>query len=145
MESLWWIHVWILYYHVGYQGDARSPNQEMLYQALFPGELNARFSQFSVRLDYRVLPASFRRTGYEVESMHQELLIAYEQSEKSLSQQPPAYTAPLEYLHSIFTECLTAAIDCSTDVTLFVPTAKREQEEEAPALETRVKKLTKLK
>lgn len=145
MESLWWIHVWILYCHVGQKGDRRSPSQEMLYQALFPGGLNACFSQFSVRLDYCVLPASFRCAGYEVESMHQELLIAYEESERSLPQQPPAYTAPLEYLHSVFTECLTTAIDCSTDVTLFVPTAKREQEEEDPALETRVKKLAKLK
>ncbi|KAI6016909.1 hypothetical protein BKA83DRAFT_4329447 [Pisolithus microcarpus] len=126
MESLWWIATWTLYYHVDQQGSRPSPEQITQFHELFPGRLKGRFDVFFDDLDYEVLPASFHDAGDEVEFMHQEIMVAYTESEKSM---PPAYTNPLEKLHSVFTACLASAFAASENIEIFSPNAKRQRED----------------
>ncbi|KAI5993502.1 hypothetical protein EDD15DRAFT_2529998 [Pisolithus albus] len=126
MESLWWIATWTLYYHVDQRGSRPSPEQITQFHDLFPGRLRGRFDVFVDDLDYGVLPASFRDAGYEVEFMHQEIMVAYTESEKSI---PPTYTNPLEKLHSDFTHCLASAFAASENIEIFSPNAKRQRED----------------
>ncbi|KAI5984943.1 hypothetical protein EDD15DRAFT_2532928 [Pisolithus albus] len=126
MESLWWIATWTLYYHVDQRGSRPSPEQITQFHDLFPGRLRGRFHVFVDDLDYGVLPASFRDAGYEVEFMHQEIMVAYTESEKSI---PPTYTNPLEKLHSDFTHCLASAFAASENIEIFSPNAKRQRED----------------
>ncbi|KAI5993486.1 hypothetical protein EDD15DRAFT_896360 [Pisolithus albus] len=132
MESLWWIATWTLYYHVDQRGSRPSSEQITQFYELFPGLLDTRFSTFSTPLQYNVLPASFHDAGYEVEFMHQEIMVAYTESEKSM---PPAYTNPLEKLQSCFTECLASAYAASENIEIFSPNAKRQRED--PPSDTR--------
>ncbi|KAI5993501.1 hypothetical protein EDD15DRAFT_897434 [Pisolithus albus] len=128
MESLWWIATWTLYYHVDQKGGRPSSEQITQFHKLFPGRLDSasRTNAFLVPLKCKVLPASFHRAGYEVEFMHQEIMAAYTESEKSM---PTTYTNPLEKLHSDFTDCLAFAFAASKNIEIFSPNAKQQRED----------------
>ncbi|KAI6111273.1 hypothetical protein F5141DRAFT_1214773 [Pisolithus sp. B1] len=96
------------------------------FHKLFPGRLDERFSTFSAPLDYEVLPIPFHPTGHAIEYMHQEILVAYTESEKEM---PPTYANPLEQLHSIFADCLTSAVEHSRTASLFSPPAEQRQQD----------------
>ncbi|KAI5993565.1 hypothetical protein EDD15DRAFT_905565 [Pisolithus albus] len=130
MESLWWTATWTLYYHIDQEGGRPSSEQIAQFHELFPGRLeSSRFMTFSLELDYEVLPASFHDAGYEVEFMHQAIMVAYIESEKRM---PPAYANPLEKLNAIFTDHLTSAVTHSRGISSSSPTAKRPQADPTP-------------
>ncbi|KAI5993487.1 hypothetical protein EDD15DRAFT_896386 [Pisolithus albus] len=128
MESLWWIATWTLYYPVDQKGSRPSSEQITQFRELFPGRFQSalRRDAFSNALDYEVLPTSFHRAADEVEFLHQEILVAYADSEKSM---PPTYINPLEKLHSHFTDCLAYASAVSKNIEIFSPYAKRQRED----------------
>ncbi|KAI5993479.1 hypothetical protein EDD15DRAFT_2576126 [Pisolithus albus] len=134
MESLWWIATWTLYYHVDEQGGRPSSGQITEFYELFPIRLDSasRTNAFLTPLDYEVLPASFQRAGLEVEYMRQRIRRAYTASEEEL---PPVYSNPLKRLQSTFTNHLTSIVADSTDIRIFSPHAKRQQED--PMSDTR--------
>ncbi|KAI6046783.1 hypothetical protein EDC04DRAFT_1249500 [Pisolithus marmoratus] len=140
MESIWWIQVWILYYHVDRQGGQPSSEQTKCFHKLFPAWLDPRIEALLGYMKIHALPTSFQRVAPSVASMHVELRKAYFVSEKSL---PPAYTDALADLHSVFTEHLALAVNLSRGVLLFGPSAKCSQHEDASG-ETRDRKLPKL-
>ncbi|KAI5981469.1 hypothetical protein EDC04DRAFT_2916514 [Pisolithus marmoratus] len=144
MESIWWIPTWVLYYHVDQDGSQVSTSQLAWFNDLFPGRLNSRFSTFSARMVYQVLPTPFHRAAHEIEIMHQKLIKAYTNSEKEMPPaKEPAYTEPLENLHSSFTQYFTSAVEYSRGVSLFRPMVKRLHQED-PLLETRDNKQPKV-
>ncbi|KAI5993480.1 hypothetical protein EDD15DRAFT_895360 [Pisolithus albus] len=127
MESLWWIAAWTLYYHVDQEGSRPSSEQITQFHKLFPGRLpSARFATFYTPLDYEMLPASFQRAGRLVNYMRREIKRAYSESEEEL---PPLYSNPLERLQSTFANHLTSIVADSTDIRIFSPHAKRQQED----------------
>ncbi|KAI6111275.1 hypothetical protein F5141DRAFT_1046996 [Pisolithus sp. B1] len=146
MESLWWIATWTLYHHVDQEAGRPSTEQIDAFHKLFPGRLQARGYAFFTRLNFRVLPASFHNAAQDVENMHQDLMVAYAESETTM---PPAYPKPLATLHPIFAECFTSAVEHSKTVSLFSPTAELRQEDssakrqqEDPTPDPREKKQT---
>ncbi|KAI5993508.1 hypothetical protein EDD15DRAFT_899602 [Pisolithus albus] len=128
MESLWWIATWTLFYHVDQKGGRPSSEQITQFHELFPRRLEsmARIRAIRGPLMYEALPVPFHDAGLVVEFMRQEIKTAYIESEKKL---PPDYTNPLERLHSAFTNHLTSAVAKSTDIEIFSPNAKRQQED----------------
>ncbi|KAI6038241.1 hypothetical protein EDC04DRAFT_3113831 [Pisolithus marmoratus] len=144
MESIWWIPTWVLYYHVDQDGSQPSSGQSTWFTDYFPGRHISRTNAFLAHMDYEVLPASFHRAAHEVEDMHQELVTAYFNSEKEMPPvEEPAYTEPLENLHSLFTQYFKSAAEYSRGCSLFRPTVKRPHQED-PLLETRDNKQPKL-
>ncbi|KAI6000173.1 hypothetical protein F5J12DRAFT_951389 [Pisolithus orientalis] len=111
MESLWWIQMCILYYHVDQPHGQWSSKQEDYSKDLFPRQLKVHFYEFSNNLDLHILPPHFKPAGRQVAMMHGELKLAYIESEKCLPQEPLAYVAPLEGLHTIFREHLVTAVE----------------------------------
>ncbi|KAI5993473.1 hypothetical protein EDD15DRAFT_895236 [Pisolithus albus] len=134
MESLWWIATWTLYYHPDQKGSRPSSEQITELYQLFPGRLDSasRRDAFLTPLDYGVLPASFQRAGRLVNYMRREIKGAYTESEEEL---PPLYSNPLKRLQSTFTDHLTSIVADSTDIRIFSPNAKRQQED--PPSDTR--------
>ncbi|KAI6027186.1 hypothetical protein EDC04DRAFT_2718178 [Pisolithus marmoratus] len=144
MESIWWIPTWVLYYHVDQDGSQVSTGQSTWFNKLFPGRLNSRFPPFSTRMVFRVLPTSFHRAAHEFETMHQKLIVAYTNSEKEIPPaEEPAYSKPLENLHSLFDKCFASAVEHSRDVSFFRPTVKHAHQEDS-SLETRDNKQPKV-
>ncbi|KAI6046787.1 hypothetical protein EDC04DRAFT_1249687 [Pisolithus marmoratus] len=125
MESIRWIAVWVLFYHVDQEGNQPSSDQTQWFNHLFRGRLGSRLSTFCVHIVYQVLPATFHRPACEIEIMRQELIMAYINSEEDMPPaEEPAYIEPLANLHS-FTKFLTSVVEYSRGVSLFRPMIKR--------------------
>ncbi|KAI6098863.1 hypothetical protein EDD16DRAFT_1226423 [Pisolithus croceorrhizus] len=129
VESIWWILVWILYYHVDQQGGQPSSGQVARFHKLFPRRLNSRTSGFLASLKVDVLPISFRLPARIANNMRHRLRMAYIASETNM---PPAYADSLEQLHSVFAQCFRSAAEHSKGVSLFRPSTKRDLEDATP-------------
>ncbi|KAI6026735.1 hypothetical protein BKA83DRAFT_4247255 [Pisolithus microcarpus] len=125
MESLWWIAMWVVYYHAVQAGEPLSEQVGYLHK-LFPGQLGERTNALLAVLEFKALPTSFVHAGYAVEYMRREILAAYTESEKKM---PPAYANPLKQLHSVFTDQLTSAVAHCRGISYFSLSAKRQLED----------------
>ncbi|KIN96406.1 hypothetical protein M404DRAFT_246366 [Pisolithus tinctorius Marx 270] len=124
LESLWWIQAWMIYFHVDHQDGHRSPGQTRWFHELFPRSRAARFAALATRIEYDMLPASFRKAAHALELMRGGLISAYADSEES---------APWEYnegvgkiadqLHSYISKCLQFCVAVSEGVAIFRPRA----------------------
>ncbi|KIJ06645.1 hypothetical protein PAXINDRAFT_121498 [Paxillus involutus ATCC 200175] len=63
LESLWWILIWVLHYHLDARNPVFSPEQEALYQRYFPGLSRGlgqtRLSSLMVDVEKLSLPTTF--------------------------------------------------------------------------------------
>ncbi|KAI6017109.1 hypothetical protein EDC04DRAFT_2902739 [Pisolithus marmoratus] len=86
VESIWWIATWVLYYHVDQDGSQPTTDQSTWFNKFFPGRPDSlsRMGAFLDHVDCEVLPTSFHPAAHEAEEMHQELKMAYFNSEKEM-------------------------------------------------------------
>ncbi|KAI5997593.1 hypothetical protein EDD15DRAFT_2246630 [Pisolithus albus] len=125
MESVWWMAMWVVYYHAVQAGEPLSEQLEYLHK-LFPGCLGERTIAFFTALKFNALPTSFVHAGYAVECMRGEILAAYAESEKKM---PLAYANPLKQLHSVFTDQLISTVAHCRGISHFSLSAKRQLED----------------
>ncbi|KAI5982441.1 hypothetical protein EDD15DRAFT_2324038 [Pisolithus albus] len=125
MESVWWMAMWVVYYHAVQAGEPLSEQVGYLHE-LFPGHLGKRTNALLAGLKFKALPTSYVHAGYAVEYMRGGIWEAYAESEKEM---PPAYANPLKQLHSVFTDQLTSAVAHYRGISHFSSSAKRQLED----------------
>ncbi|KIJ06484.1 hypothetical protein PAXINDRAFT_91916, partial [Paxillus involutus ATCC 200175] len=85
LESLWWILMWVLHYHVDARTPALSLEQETLYQRHFPGLSlgpgQTRLASLMVNVEVCLLPAAFHSAALVANKLRCVLRNSYEKAE----------------------------------------------------------------
>ena len=99
MESVWWIWVWITFFHTN-RPDGRTPQkQQNAFRSLFPSVIPNGERVINKPLDLDALPHLFHHMGFWVKEARRELVLAYIVSEKTL---PPNYITSHQKIYRYF-------------------------------------------
>ncbi|KAF9239066.1 hypothetical protein BU15DRAFT_47133 [Melanogaster broomeanus] len=86
LESLWWVLMWVLHYHVDSETREPPPKQEATYQLHFPGlnipEGHSRSRSLQTVLSPDALPESFRFAVLQTDAIRWNLRKAYRVAEE---------------------------------------------------------------